>query len=377
MVDIATSPDDWRAALLVCAPSIERVPLGDRYILYSAASGAILTTDDVGLAIVSDVVAPSGKAACLPPEIIDAVLRAWETAGLFNDVQLPFPDPVTDDGHSVQYRREYATEWGALSVETDDAILANQLEKLFWAFASPVGMPLGSSARIRCVSCDGNGLGVFRDGQALWGRASINAARYLILREMAEALCGADRVGAVLHGAAVLGRAGALLILGDSGRGKSTLAQGLIDAGCGFLADDHLPLHVDGDRLFAFPTGSAIKNGARDLVEVRRLMALHGDCRSERNGVSYVPIAPAVAPGTSVPLAAVVFPEFVSDADAHMTQMGRETAFIEAIASGSRPSRHRAQIAPLVKLFATVPAYALRYGTSAQSVEACLELLDA
>lgn len=371
------SPDPWRAALRARAPTVERVPLGNRHILHAPASGAILTTDDLGLAILSDPVAPPARASRLPHAVVGEILRAWEAAGLFDAAQQPFPDPVMDDGHPTRHHRDYASEWGALSVETDDPVLARQLDEILWAFASANGAPAPGGVRLRCVACAGEGLGVFRDGRALWGRASIDVARYLIVREAAEALCGADRVGAVLHGAAVSGRGGALLIVGDSGHGKSTLAQGLVDAGCGFLADDHLPLHVDGRRLLAFPTGSAIKHGARDLGEVRRLMALHSDRGSSRDGVSYLPLEPAAAPGTAVPLAAVVFPEHAAGADLRMTQMDCESAFIAAIASGSRPSRQRAKIAPLVELFAAVPAYALRYGTSAQSVPACLDLLAA
>lgn len=369
------SLDPWRTALRARTSTVERVPLGDRFILHSPASGAILTTDDLGLAILSDPVAPPARASHLPPAVVDEILRAWEAAGLFDTAQQPFPDPVMDDGHSTEHHRDYTTEWGVISIATDDLVLLRQLDEILWAFASANGAPAPGGVRLRCVACAGGGLGVFRDGRALWGRASLDVARYLIVREAAEALCGADRVGAVLHGAAVSGRRSALLIVGDSGRGKSTLAQGLVDSGCGFLADDHLPLHVDGRRLLAFPTGSAIKHGARDLGEVRRLMALHGHHGSSRNGVSYLPLVPAAERGAAVPLAAIVFPEHAAGVDVRMTQMGREAAFIAAIASGSRPSRQGAKIAPLVELFAAVPAYALRYGTSAQSVPACLDLL--
>lgn len=375
--NILASPELWREALSRRAPSIERAPLGDRHVLYSSTSGTILTTDDLGLAILSDPVARPASASFLPSAVIDQILRAWEAAGLFDTAPQPFPDPVADDGHPAGHRRGYATGQGAFSVETDDPVLARQLDEILWAFALPSSVPEPGDRSLRCVACAGGDLGVFRNGRALWGRASLDVARYLIVREAAEALCGADRVSAVLHGAAVLGPGGALLIVGDSGRGKSTLAQGLIDAGCGFLADDHLPLHVDGRRLLAFPTGSAIKSGARDLGEVRRLVALHGRLDNSREGVSYLPLEAAAAPGQAIPLAAIVFPEHAAGSEMRMTRMAPESAFAAAIASGSRPSRRQARIAPLAELFTTVPAYALRYGTSAQSVPACLDLLAA
>lgn len=368
-----TPPVSLRAALRAIGTSVERVRLGDRHVLRSTISGAIVTTDDLGLKILAEPCPPS-EVSTVPPALVDEVLRVWETAGLLAAGHLPFPDPVTDDGRAASCHRDYSTDWGAISIATDDPVLASQLDDLLWAFVSPAGKPADGEV-LRCIGCTGGGLGVFRGGRALWGRASIDAARYLIVREAAEALCGVDRAGAVLHGAAVLGRRGALVILGDSGRGKSTLAQGLIDAGCGFLADDHLPLHADGRRLLTFPTGSAIKAGARDLDEVRRLIARYGDRDSSRHGISYAPFDPAAAPGAAISVAAIVFPHHARGATLRMQQMDPEAALAAAIASGSRPSRHRSQIAPLVHLFAAVPSYELHYGTSAQSVPICLDLL--
>ncbi len=370
--------DPWRNALGTRATAVERASLGGRHILHSPTSGAILSTDECGLAILSDPVRPLDPAAALPQEVMDTILRSWEAAGLFATAPEPFPDPVADDGRSAGYARRYATGRGALSLRTDDPVLARQVDEILWNFAAPAAEACPDPLRLRCVGCAGGGLGLFRDGGPIWGRASRDTARYLIVREAAEALCGADQVGAVLHGAAVLAPGGdALLILGDSGRGKSTLAQGLVAAGCGFLADDHLPLHVDGRRLLSFPTGSAVKPGGRDLDEVRRLLARHGMRGRHRGAVGYLPLEGAAPPGAAVPVSAIVFPEHVAGAAPGLARMDPEAAFTAAIASGTRPARRTATIRPLVDLFAAVPAHALRYGTSSQSVAACLDLLAA
>lgn len=347
--------------------------MGARHILHSPVSGTILTTDDLGLAILSD---PTRPAADLPRGVVDEILGTWRDAGLFDAMPPPFPDPVADDGRAAPHRRVHTGAWGAISVETDDPVLARQLDDILGGLAASQ-TPAAPAVRLRCVTCAGGELGLFRDGRALWGRASRDVARYMILREAAEALCGTQRVGAILHGAAVGAGGRALLILGDSGQGKSTLAQGLVDAGCGFLADDHLPLATDGRHLLAFPTGSAVKQGARDLDEVRRLVARHGGPHGSRDGIRYLRLDPGAALGSALPLVAVVFPDHAPGAATRITRMGGESAFIAAIASGSRPSRHLARIAPLARLFAAVPTYALRYGTSDQSVPACLDLLAA
>lgn len=187
----AASSDVWRAALRARASAIERVPLGDRYVLHSPASGAILTTNDLGLAILSDPVRPPPRASCLPPAVIDEILQEWESSGLFNVAPQPFPAPVRDDGRQAKHDRHYASAWGGFSVETDNPVLAGELDELLWAFV-PDGMPAPECARLRCVACPGGGLGVFRDGRPLWGRASMDVARYLIVREAAEGPCCKD-----------------------------------------------------------------------------------------------------------------------------------------------------------------------------------------
>lgn len=363
----------WLKALAERIDAIERVRLGSRHVLYSPASGAILMTDELGLAVLSDPMTPK-VGADLPRAVLDEILREWKEAGLFDEAQLPFPDPVLDCLKTGLYNRCFVSTWGTVTVETDDPALLRELDELLWAFSASKESRVSHGLTIRCISCAEGGFGVFIEGRALWGRATTDVARYLIVREAAEALAGADRVGAVLHGAAVLHQGSALLILGESGRGKSTLAQGMVDAGCGFLADDHLPLHVDGRQLLAFPSGSAVKEGARNLSEVRRLTALHGQFGSSRDGVCYLPIEPAVAPGTAVPITAIVFPVQMPGAELTMTRMAPEEAFVAAIGSGSRPSRQRKQITSLARLFDAVPAFTLRYGTSAQSVPACLDV---
>jgi hypothetical protein len=56
-----------------------------------------------------------------------------------------------------------------------------------------------------------------------------------------------------LHAAAVACGKSAVLLAGESGTGKSTLASRLMLAGCGFLADDVTALSLQNGRLLAHP----------------------------------------------------------------------------------------------------------------------------
>lgn len=62
-----------------------------------------------------------------------------------------------------------------------------------------------------------------------------------------------------LHASAVSMNGCAVGFLGPCGAGKSTIVAGLVDAGCGFLADDLLILEPRGASIVAFPGFGIIK----------------------------------------------------------------------------------------------------------------------
>lgn len=378
------------------APSqIEIEPLGTGFVVHSRATGAVVLSNDIGLKILSCVFR-SGNDLGSPLKLNDAeaiasklalpelsagdtlaILSEWSAAGLFENTRRPFPDNVFDDGRAAPYPKSYSGRESQFSVATDDLVLAQQLDEILGCYRDSSNLDTQDKTSLRCVSCDGGEFGVFSNSEALWGRANRDVARYLLVREAAEALCHPDQVGAVLHGSAVLINDAALLILGESGRGKSTLAQSLVQAGNGFLADDHLPLHINGTDLLAFPTGSAVKQGARHLEEIQNLQAIYGLADSSRNGVNYIQIKPALPMGTAVPIRAIVFPHFSEGHAYEINLASPEQALMESVASGARPSRKISSIKPLTRLCDQVASYLLKYSDTEQSVSACLDIMDA
>ena len=73
----------------------------------------------------------------------------------------------------------------------------------------------------------------------------------------------------VFHASAVELGGGAVLLLGGSGLGKSTLALNMHLAGAGFLADDSVAVELAEGRLLAHPAVATAKarRGARDLLD--------------------------------------------------------------------------------------------------------------
>ncbi len=64
-------------------------------------------------------------------------------------------------------------------------------------------------------------------------------------------------VGAVLHGAGVGSAESAVLLVGKTGAGKSTLALGLVARGFEYLSDDLVPLSTSGREVTRFPLRQA------------------------------------------------------------------------------------------------------------------------
>lgn len=75
-----------------------------------------------------------------------------------------------------------------------------------------------------------------------------------------------DKWIATFHGSTISNGKEALMLVGDSGNGKSTLAALLMTAGFQLLSDDFSPLYEDLN-LYQYPAAIAIKKGAFDTLE--------------------------------------------------------------------------------------------------------------
>ncbi|MEL6644998.1 MAG: hypothetical protein AAFQ79_13790 [Pseudomonadota bacterium] len=371
---------------------LERSALGTTSAVFNAQSGSIVTADALGLAIIDRVVAGDARdqvadtliqalelsdedARVALPAIVADLLDHWDAAGLFDETRPDFPDPVFDHGHGVPNAVTYQTPYGKISVASQSRLLTQQLDEILGVLSDRHAEEGGDELKLRCVACAGGGYGVF-DENPLWGRATLDEARFIVIREAAEILCGRDRVGAVLHGSAIAHGDHAVLVMGDTGRGKSTLAQGLVAAGCGFVSDDHLPLHKNGTDVLCFPTRSAVKPKALKLTEVKQLIRKHGKRSQARDGVTYLELPPFAEVGAKIPVGALIFPEYQEGAGLEITEITPEEAFEECILAGARPARTDPRIGPMATLCREIPAFGIRFGDSRQSIPACLELFE-
>ena len=222
----------------------------------------------------------------------------------------------------------------------------------------------GTAVRLDVLTED-DGIGVFRDGQAVWGAAGYELSRFHLLREVMDALAGPERIAAQLHAGAVARAGRALVFAGASGSGKSTLAAILTAASAELVADDHTALATDARHLLAFPTRPNLKPGAFALPELQHWAGAQ----------EYIParIAPA---GAEIALAGFVFPEYAADADNALDPLDKTEALQRLIRTGSRVSRTTRSIAPLVAALGAVPTLRLTYRDTGFARAACERLLD-
>ena len=369
-------------------PPIISAQVGASFALLNIRSGAIVLTNDFGMRILSGLnsglghdqigalIAENPEERAEATQAVSAVLRSWELSGLLALDTPDFPYPVAFLPNEDTPTQSFGGRGGTGNIACPDTVLAEQINTILGHMVPLPNQPQTDLAAQPVAE----EFAVFKMGHALSGRISLDAARFVLIREMAEIVCGSQDVAAVFHAGCVEKDGDALMICGDSGQGKSTLTFGMVAAGCTYLGDDHIPLFRDGRCAMSFPTAAGVKPGSWDLPEIRELQAKHGlTLLSPRQGVRYIPLHHAKAPvaGTKRPVRALIFPHFHPEAQFEMTRLSPEQALFLALQAGSRLSNsHKSDLAPLCNFFNDVPAFALRYSSSEQSVSACLTLLS-
>lgn len=97
---------------------------------------------------------------------------------------------------------------------------------------------------------------------------------------------------ATFHASTVCNGQEAIMIIGDSGNGKSTLSAILMAHGFDLLADDFTPMLAENQHLYRFPAAISIKKGAFEMMET--LFGSFGTLESQINSskrltVKYLP----------------------------------------------------------------------------------------
>lgn len=168
-----------------------------------------------------------------------------------------------------------------------------------------------------------------------------------------------------VHAGAIVGRRGAWLIGGESGRGKSTLVMRLDATGHRVLSDDVVPLDLLNDAALPMATGLSVKAGSwetaarlrSDVVDVQPCISPVG------KRVKYLkPLNPATdADRAGQPVAGLLLPRHTPGASPSIRPVGLKEAMIALCDRFGRFPIDPVNLERLIALLGSKPRYELTY----------------
>lgn len=168
-----------------------------------------------------------------------------------------------------------------------------------------------------------------------------------------------------IHAACAAGADGAVVLPGSWGRGKSSLILELCANGWTFLSDDIVPLDPFAKRAVPFPGTPQVRPRSNQILSRSQLGTL-----SKRA----VPIEQSKVSNEPQPVSMVVFPNFVSNAEASLSPISPAQAIGELLENClSFPKNDDASIQALCDMVADLPLYNLRFGDVTEAADLLIE----
>lgn len=133
---------------------------------------------------------------------------------------------------------------------------------------------------------------------------------------------------ATFHASTVCNDHEAIMLIGDSGNGKSTLSAILMANGIDVLADDFTPLSAENKEVYRFPSGISVKPGAFEM-----LTPLFTDfdnfpefkSTSKNVNVKYIPPIKSIEEGPShLPCTKIIYVKYDKNATSTIQNIGIE-----------------------------------------------------
>jgi hypothetical protein len=218
------------------------------------------------------------------------------------------------------------------------------------------------------------GYAVFQDRQPVLRIGDLAGVAPALKAHLVQAILARADYRLAVHAAAVAKGGRVLLLPGDAGSGKTTLAAALIARGFEYLGDDTVVLENHDLRVRPIPFALAVKAGAWDLLSRYhpRLTGLPVDCRPDGKVVRYLR-PPHVAAGP-LPAAWMVFPAWSGRVASGLTPLTRVDAlqrFLSRCYASARCLRS-VELAQLVHWIGAIDCYML----DASDLDAAVGQLD-
>jgi hypothetical protein len=180
-------------------------------------------------------------------------VQHYRAYGLSIHSDLPLPELITDQAHGpADVHIRYERERGQVFASEDDFqhFIVAPDQVILKAEGFQLAITQGKKITIHCHNPN-----LYQDAI----RLRILGAGLGVLLQQREHL--------VLHGATIVGQRGAVVIMGNSGDGKSTLTMQLVQGGYRLSGDDKCVMKVDVDRFTALSGSPYIKINDRLVTQ--------------------------------------------------------------------------------------------------------------
>lgn len=169
---------------------------------------------------------------------------------------------------------------------------------------------------------------------------------------------------AAFHASTITNGKESIMIIGDSGNGKSTLSVLLMAKGFDILCDDFTPLYASDMNLYRYPAATSIKKGAFDALKpyINNIDVLKTHTSGPKKvNIKYVPpIQHYKTLGTNFPCNKVVYVKYDSKKDNSLKQIS-SGKILETLIPDSWISAKEEHAEQFVKWFQQVKSYELNY----------------
>ena len=215
-----------------------------------------------------------------------------------------------------------------------------------------------------------------RDGLFVETITDLPALKSAVMREVLSGLHQTRDWAAVLHAAAVLVDGKLLVLAGQSGTGKTTLAAALIAQGAHFFSDDCVPLRADTLMACAAPSSLGIRQPALAGLPSASAQWQPGELSGMPGDLRHHTLPRQITTQREARVAALILPSFQPDAAPLIQRLDISTTLRLLLSNGSgidplRPDR----LAAWLDWLQAIPAWSIRYGQTAQGLSYIADIL--
>lgn len=184
---------------------------------------------------------------------------------------------------------------------------------------------------------------------------------------------------ATFHASTICDAEEAIMIVGESGNGKSTLSALLTANGLDLLADDFTPMYAEDMNLYRYPNAVSIKKGAFNILE--KEVRAFKDFDTHFNGTKQVsvkylppPIEFSEAP-KNLPCHKIVYVKYAEESSSELRSTSAET-ILQALIPDSWISPQPQHAKAFLNWLGTVSFYELHYSDNSYAIDSFKNLFD-